>query len=66
MAIAVGSPAPDFALKDQNQKEVKLSDYKGKKNVVLVFYPTFGHIGSIATDHGAIDHVAQDVPHTVH
>jgi len=39
MAIAVGSPAPDFVLKDQNQKEVKLSDYKGKKNVVLVFYP---------------------------
>ena len=39
MAIAVGSPAPDFVLKDQNQKEVKLSDFKGKKNVVLVFYP---------------------------
>ena len=39
MAIAVGQPAPDFVLKDQNQKEVKLSDYKGKKNVVLVFYP---------------------------
>ncbi len=39
MAIAVGQPAPDFALKDQNQKEVKLADFKGKKNVVLVFYP---------------------------
>jgi len=39
MAIAVGSPAPDFVLKDQNQKDVKLSEYKGKKNVVLVFYP---------------------------
>jgi mycoredoxin-dependent peroxiredoxin len=38
MAIAVGSPAPEFTLKDQNQKEVKLGDYKGK-NVVLVFYP---------------------------
>src|SRR6204780_4071406 len=38
MAIQVGSPAPDFALKDQSQKEVKLSDYKGKK-VVIVFYP---------------------------
>src|SRR6202142_4636365 len=39
MAISVGSAAPDFTLKDQNQKEVKLSDYKGKKNVVIVFYP---------------------------
>jgi peroxiredoxin len=39
MAIAVGEQAPDFELKDQNQKNVKLSDFKGKKNVVLVFYP---------------------------
>ena len=39
MPIATGQTAPDFVLKDQNQKEVKLSDYKGKKNVVLVFYP---------------------------
>jgi peroxiredoxin len=39
MAIAVGAAAPEFTLKDQSQKEVKLSDYKGKKNVVLVFYP---------------------------
>jgi len=39
MAISVGASAPDFTLKDQNQKEVKLSDFQGKKNVVLVFYP---------------------------
>ena len=39
MAIPVGTAAPDFTLKDQNQKEVKLSDFKGKKNVVVVFYP---------------------------
>jgi peroxiredoxin len=39
MAISVGNAAPDFTLKDQNQKEVKLSDFKGKKKVVLVFYP---------------------------
>jgi mycoredoxin-dependent peroxiredoxin len=39
MAISVGAAAPDFSLKDQNQKDVKLSDFKGKKNVVLVFYP---------------------------
>ncbi len=37
--IAVGSPAPDFALPDQDKKDFKLADYKGKKNVVLFFYP---------------------------
>jgi peroxiredoxin len=38
MPIAVGQKAPDFTLKDQNQKDVKLSDFQGK-NVVLAFYP---------------------------
>jgi mycoredoxin-dependent peroxiredoxin len=38
MAISVGAAAPDFVLKDQSQKEVKLSDFKGKR-VVLIFYP---------------------------
>src|ERR1700691_6585423 len=39
MAISVGAAAPDFTLKDQNQKDVKLSDVRGTKNVVIVFYP---------------------------
>jgi mycoredoxin-dependent peroxiredoxin len=39
MAISVGAAAPEFSLKDQNQKEVKLSDFKGSKKVVIVFYP---------------------------
>src|SRR5215510_13107037 len=39
MAIAVGQTAPDFTLKDQYDKEVKLSDFAGKRNVVLMFYP---------------------------
>ena len=39
MAIAAGQTAPDFSLKDQYDKDVKLSDFAGKKNVVLVFYP---------------------------
>jgi len=38
MALEVGSLAPEFTLKDQNQKEVKLADFRGK-NVVVVFYP---------------------------
>jgi mycoredoxin-dependent peroxiredoxin len=39
MSIAVGQKAPDFALPNQDKKEVKLSDFAGKKNVVLVWYP---------------------------
>ena len=34
----VGEMAPDFTLLDQNRKEVKLSDFRGKKSVVLAFY----------------------------
>jgi len=30
--------APDFALEDQTGKVHRLADYRGKKNVVLVFY----------------------------
>jgi peroxiredoxin len=37
--MTVGEPAPEFALKDQSQKEVKLSDFRGRKRVVLMFYP---------------------------
>ncbi|MCW2642050.1 MAG: peroxiredoxin [Dactylosporangium sp.] len=39
MPIEVGAPAPDFVLKDQNNQEVHLSDFRGTKNVLLVFYP---------------------------
>lgn len=36
--LKVGEVAPDFVLTDTGGKEVKLSDFKGKKNVVLAFY----------------------------
>ena len=39
MSIAVGETAPDFTLQNQDKKEVKLSDFAGKRNVVLVWYP---------------------------
>jgi peroxiredoxin (alkyl hydroperoxide reductase subunit C) len=39
MPISVGEPAPDFVLKDQNNQEVRLSDFRGRKVVLLVFYP---------------------------
>ena len=34
----VGDKAPDFSLVDVSGNEVRLSDFKGKKNVVLIFY----------------------------
>jgi cytochrome oxidase Cu insertion factor (SCO1/SenC/PrrC family) len=36
--LKVGDTAPDFALKDDQGKTVKLSKFRGKKNVVLAFY----------------------------
>ncbi len=36
--LKVGDMAPDFTLPDQNMKQVKLSDFRGKQNVVLAFY----------------------------
>ena len=39
MAVEIGDMAPDFELKDQHGTPVKLADFRGKKNVVLVFYP---------------------------
>jgi peroxiredoxin Q/BCP len=37
--VKEGETAPDFSLKDQNGNTVRLSDFKGKKAVVLYFYP---------------------------
>ena len=37
--LKVGMIAPDFTLKDEEGVERNLSDYLGKKSVVLAFYP---------------------------
>lgn len=39
MTIEIGQPAPDFELKDQHATPVKLSDFRGRQHVALVFYP---------------------------
>jgi peroxiredoxin len=59
--LAVGQAAPDFTLKDQHGKDVSLSDFKGVKNVVVVFYPfafsgiCTGELCEIRDDLGAFD-----------
>ncbi len=37
--LEVGMVAPNFTLKDETDTERNLSDFLGKKNVVLAFYP---------------------------
>ncbi len=34
-----GSKAPAFALRDDHDREVRLSDFAGKKIVILFFFP---------------------------
>lgn len=36
--LKVGDTAPDFTLLSDKWQPVKLSDYRGKKNVILAFY----------------------------
>lgn len=38
-AVEQGDQAPDFELRDSTGQPVRLSDYRGKKAVVLMFYP---------------------------
>lgn len=37
--VEIGAEAPDFELRDQANQPVRLSSYRGAKNVLLVFYP---------------------------
>jgi peroxiredoxin len=39
MGVEIGDEAPDFELRDQDKAPVRLSSFRGSKNVVLVFYP---------------------------
>jgi len=39
VSLIIGDKAPNFTLTNQFGEEVTLSDFRGKKNVVIVFYP---------------------------
>ena len=58
MAVEVGDQAPDFELKDQHGTPVKLSGFRGRKNVVLVFLPA----GVQRSLHGGAVRDARRVP----
>ena len=58
MPIDVGVPAPDFLLKDQNNQEVRLADFRGRKAVLLVFYP----LAFSRRCHGELTEVQANLP----
>ena len=37
--ISVGDPAPNFTLKDHFDRSISLDMFKGKRHVMLLFYP---------------------------
>ena len=37
--VDVGEMAPDFTVRGTKGDEVRLSDFRGRKRVLLVFYP---------------------------
>lgn len=39
MVVQVGQVAPNFALQSHQKQIVRLSDFRGKRNVVLAFFP---------------------------
>ncbi len=39
MGLELGTIVPDFSLPSTNRENIKLSDYKNKKNVLIVFFP---------------------------
>jgi mycoredoxin-dependent peroxiredoxin len=53
-----GATAPDFSLKDQNNQEVRLTDFRGRKAVLLVFYP----LAFSGTCQGELTEVSSHLP----
>jgi peroxiredoxin len=39
MTVEIGSAAPEFSLRNQHGQTVSLADFRGTKNVLLMFYP---------------------------
>lgn len=56
--LPVGTPAPDFTLRDQNQQPVTLGDYRGTRNVLLVFFP----LAFTGICQGELDQIRDNLP----
>ena len=56
--LDVGTEAPDFTLKDQNGQSVRLSDFRGAKNVLLVFFP----LAFTGICQGELDEIRDNLP----
>lgn len=39
MTLETGRPAPDFALKSQHGEDITLASFRGRRAVVVMFYP---------------------------
>ena len=59
MTLAIGSRAPAFDLPAYPEGNIKLSQYKGRKNVVLYFYPRDNTPGCTTEACGFRDSIAQ-------
>ncbi|MDY6869047.1 MAG: peroxiredoxin [Actinomycetota bacterium] len=57
-ALDVGTEAPDFTLKDQNGQPVTLGDFRGAKNVLLVFFP----LAFTGICQGELDEIRDNLP----
>lgn len=63
MPLSVGAPAPDFALRDQHGQTVRLSDLRGRRAVLVVFYPwAFSGVcgGELTALQAALDDLVAD------
>lgn len=57
-ALEPGAEAPDFTLKDQNGQAVTLRDFRGAKNVLLVFFP----LAFTGICQGELDEIRDNLP----
>jgi len=58
MTVDVGDPAPAFLLRNQNNQEVTLESFRGRKAVLLVFYP----LAFTGTCQGELTTLQRDLP----
>jgi mycoredoxin-dependent peroxiredoxin len=56
--LEAGAEAPEFALKDQNGQPVCLKDFRGAKNVLLVFFP----LAFTGICQGELDEIRDNLP----